>query len=480
MTDSAPVIVWFRQDLRLADNPALDAAVRQKKPVLPIYILDDHNGGDWKMGAASRWWLDRSLRKLSESLDGHLLLLRGDAETVLLELTRELQVRGVYWNRCYEPWRIRRDKKIKELLLAASVPVNSFNGSLLFEPPNTNKPDGTPYRVFTPFFRKGCLQNGIPPRRPLSAPSDISFFSINNPTSPDELQLLPTVAWYEEMAAEWTPGEAGAAARLQEFLASGIRHYEEGRNRPDQRHVSRLSPHLHFGEISPNQAWFSVHERFTAQDLSRDADRFLSELGWREFSYNLLYNEATLPEVNLQSKFDKFPWLDDEESLLCWQKGRTGYPIVDAGMRELWRTGYMHNRVRMIVGSFLVKNLLLHWRHGARWFWDTLVDADLANNSASWQWIAGCGADAAPYFRIFNPVTQGKKFDPQGQYVRHFVPELARLPDKFIHNPWEAPPDVLRTANVALGDDYPQPLVDLKLSRERALAAFKGLRTSSK
>jgi deoxyribodipyrimidine photo-lyase len=277
------------------------------------------------------------------------------------------------------------------------------------------------------------------------------------------------------MADEWSPGEDGAAARLREFLSSGLHHYDEGRNRPDQRYVSRLSPHLHFGELSPNQAWFAVHDSQSSEELTPDADRFLSELGWREFSHNLLFNEPTLPTGNLQRKFDKFPWNDDEKSLRRWQRGQTGYPIVDAGMRELWRTGYMHNRVRMIVGSFLVKNLLLHWLHGARWFWDTLVDADLANNSAGWQWIAGCGADAAPYFRIFNPVTQGKKFDPQGLYVRRFVPELAEMPDKFIHNPWEAPSEVLSVANVALGDNYPEPVVDLKASRERALAAFKSL-----
>jgi deoxyribodipyrimidine photo-lyase len=479
MPDTAPLIIWFRQDLRLTDNPALDAAVRARKPILPVFILDDENAQEWKPGAASRWWLHRSLGNLNASLQGNLRFFYGDAGTILSDLVRNNNVQGVYWNRCYEPWRISRDKQIKNALLEASIAVKSFNGSLLFEPPNTNKPDGTPYRVFTPFYRKGCLKNGIPPRRPLPAPKHLRFSDVVTGLSLDELELMPRINWYEEMATTWTPGEAGAATRLQEFLTTRIENYEEGRNRPDQQYVSRLSPHLHFGEISPNQAWFAVTEKYSGSELTDDADRFLSELGWREFSNNLLYNEPTLTDVNLQRKFDNFPWLDDNDSLQRWQRGQTGYPIVDAGMRELWRTGYMHNRVRMIVGSFLVKNLLLHWRHGACWFWDTLVDADLANNSASWQWIAGCGADAAPYFRIFNPVTQGKKFDPDGKYVRHYIPELAALPNKFIHNPWEAPAELLAEAGVALDSNYPLPIVDLKTSRERALAAFKSLKPAA-
>jgi deoxyribodipyrimidine photo-lyase len=480
MASPSPVVFWFRQDLRLTDNPALAAALEQDRPILPIYVLDDENARDWKMGAVSRWWLHHSLEKLNQSLRGGLILLHGDASVALPELVNSVQAAGVYWNRCYEPWRIARDKEIKESLVRESISVKSFNGSVLFEPPNTNKPDGTPYRVFTPFYRRGCLQNGIPPRQPLPAPADIPVYDCDAGVSLDDLGLLPDIKWYEEIADEWSPGEEGAAARLDEFLSTGIKHYDEGRDRPDRRYVSRLSPHLHFGELSPNQAWFAVHDMFSGKELTTDADRFLSELGWREFSYNLLYNEPALPTENLQRKFDDFPWLDDEDCLHRWQRGATGYPVVDAGMRELWRTGYMHNRVRMIVGSFLVKNLLLHWHHGARWFWDTLADADLASNSASWQWIAGCGADAAPYFRIFNPVTQGKKFDPEGRYVRRFVPELSEMPDKFIHNPWEAPAEVLSAANVTLGDSYPEPVVDLKASRERALAAFKSLGSSSR
>lgn len=451
--------------------------MREGRPVLPIYILDDENAGEWKMGSASRWWLHQSLAELDRAVDGRLILLRGDAKALLPDLIRSVKADSVFWNRCYEPWRVARDAEIKNALQRRAISVRSFNGSVLFEPPNTNKPDGTPYRVFTPFYRRGCLQNGIPPRKPLPAPRNIHWFDSAAGLALDDLELMPEIDWYGEMAEEWAPGEAGANARLLEFLSSGIKHYDEGRNRPDKRYVSRLSPHLHFGELSPNQVWFSVLGDRTVGELTPDEDTFLSELGWREFSNNLLYNEATLPTENLQRKFDGFPWIDDKSHLRRWQRGETGYPIVDAGMRELWRTGYMHNRVRMIVGSFLVKNLLLHWLHGARWFWDTLVDADLANNSASWQWIAGCGADAAPYFRIFNPVTQGKRFDPQGEYVRRFVPEIASIPDRFIHQPWEAPAGVLNSAGVTLGEDYPEPVVDLKSSRERALVAFKSLRS---
>jgi len=475
MPRSTPSIVWFRQDLRLADNPALNAAVQQGHYILPVYILDDDNAGEWKMGAASRWWLHQSLEALNASLQGSLLLLRGNASTILTRLAKDLRAEGVYWNRCYEPWRIAQDTEIKATLLRESIAVKSFNGSLLFEPPNVTKSDGTPYRVFTPFYRKGCLQNGIPPRHPLPAPRDISLHVVDAGLAMDELELMPNIRWYEEISRHWSPGEDGAASRLQEFLLSGICHYDEGRNRPDQSYVSRLSAHLHFGEVSPNQVWFAVREANLGEKLSSDVDRFLSELGWREFSHHLLYNEPTLTEKNLQQKFDRFPWISDDIALRRWQHGETGYPIVDAGMRELWRTGYMHNRVRMVVGSFLVKNLLQHWHHGARWFWDTLVDADLANNSASWQWIAGCGADAAPYFRIFNPVTQGNKFDPEGRYVRRFIPELAAMPDKFVHGPWEAPTSVLDESGVKLGHDYPFPIVELKKSRERALAAFKSL-----
>ena len=442
--------------------------MKRDAPIIPLYILDDHNSGEWKQGSASRWWLHQSLAALNASLDHKMVFESGDPLPVLENLMKETGATEIYWNRCYEPWRVERDKNIKEALKGAK----SFNGSLLFEPNTALKGDGTPYKVFTPFFKKGCLGRAPEPREPLAAPTNLNLYSYESGTL-DDLNLMPDIKWYEEMGQEWQPGEDSAQERLKAFMEEGLNGYKEGRNIPAGINVSRLSPHLHFGEISPNDAWYAAQKTMIAQSCKKDGEHFMSELGWREFSNSLLYHFPDLPRKNLQAKFDAFPWANDDKALLAWQKGQTGYPIVDAGMRELWQTGYMHNRVRMIAGSFLVKNLLLHWHHGEEWFWDTLLDADLANNSASWQWIAGCGADAAPYFRIFNPVTQGQKFDPNGEYVRRFVPELSKIPDKFLHNPWEAPDNVLEYAGITLGDTYPKPIVDLKASRERALNAFK-------
>jgi deoxyribodipyrimidine photo-lyase len=471
--ENSPVIVWFRQDLRLTDNPALDAAVRSGAPLLPVYVLDDVNAGAHAMGAASRWWLHHSLAALDKSLNGGLVFLKGDAKTILPRLARDTGATRIFWNRCYEPWQIERDRSLKAQLMSEDIAVRSFNGFLLFEPGHVLKADGTPYKVFTPFYRKGCLESASAPREPLQRPATLTLFDGHAGEDLADLRLLPDIPWYEEMATLWQPGEAGAEVRLKRFLKNGIDDYKEMRNRPDLENVSRLSPHLHFGEVSPNQAWYAA--KVNGSKDPKDLEHFLSELGWREFSYNLLYHFPDLPFENLQRKFNRFPWRNDSNALARWQQGLTGVPIVDAGMRELWRTGYMHNRVRMVVGSFLVKNLMIDWRHGEAWFRDTLLDADLANNSASWQWIAGCGADAAPYFRIFNPVTQGKKFDPDGAYVRKYVAELKDLPTQFLHNPWEAPTATLDEAGVVLGRDYPRPVVDLKESRERALAAFAAL-----
>lgn len=476
MNGSDAAIVWFRQDLRLIDNPALVAAVETRKPLLPIYILDDLNAGEWALGGASRWWLHHSLMSLNDSLDGQLRVFRGDAEKILPALVHEVCASSVFWNRCYEPWRIARDSRIKTRLRGDGINVRSSNGSLLFEPQHVAKADGTPYKVFTPFFRKGCLIGAPEPRFPLTVPVVGEFCRIKPVGNIDSLELLPAINWHEDIEMNWTPGQQGALDRLDQFLENGIRNYREGRDRPDQENVSRLSPHLHFGEVSPNQVWHASNQLKGVARIENEVEHFQSELGWREFSHHLLYHWPSIARDNLQKKFDKFPWRDDASALLRWQTGRTGYPIVDAGMRELWRTGFMHNRVRMIVGSFLVKNLMLHWHHGEDWFWDTLLDADLANNSASWQWIAGCGADAAPYFRIFNPVTQGQKFDPEGVYVRQYLPELSGLSNKFIHRPWEAPPEELAHAGITLGTDYPEPIVDLKASRERALDAFRSLK----
>lgn len=464
-------IHWFRQDLRLADNPALTQAARHKQ-VLPIYILDDGTAGEYALGGASRWWLHHSLASLNDSLGGRLSVYQGNPHDILGDILARFDVGAVYWNRCYEPWRTARDTKIKEHLKTKGVDARTYNGSLLWEPWTIQKQDGTPYKVFTPFYRKGCLQAG-PPREPLPMPEGIDYLcDRQGHAGIHALNLLPRIRWDKQLQPHWQSGETGAQKRFQGFIDEGLASYKDGRNIPSKPYVSRLSPYLHCGEISPNELWH------TARSLGDDEniDHFCSELGWREFSYSQLYHNPGLPRKNLQSRFDAFPWVENEEYLRAWQKGQTGIPMVDAGMRELWQTGYMHNRVRMIVGSFLVKNLRLHWHYGERWFWDTLVDADLANNSASWQWIAGCGADAAPYFRIFNPVTQGHKFDPDGSYVRKYVPEIARLPDKYLFSPWEAPGPVLQEAGIKPGDTYPVPIVDLRQSREAALNAFQSLR----
>ncbi len=477
MATTPTALVWFRQDLRVADNPALHAAAASGARVLALFIHDDDAAGEWRPGAASRSWLKRSLDALDKSLDGNLLELRGNPLDLVPDLVKNLGIGSVYWNRCIEPWRMNYETSIKEQLLASSIPVKTFNGSLLWDPPTINKPDGTPYRVFTPYYRKGCLENGIPPREPLPAPRNLEL------VSPEDLALTDGLRDSVEPVTDsidfsiWNPGETGASESLDRFLREAVSQYDRQRDIPGVTGTSRLSPHLHFGEISPNQVWHTVLEHFANGKLPEDADRYLSEIGWREFSYYLLYHNPNLPDTNLQRRFDRFPWGVNDELLRAWQQGRTGFPIVDAGMRELATTGYMHNRVRMITASFLVKNLLTDWRHGARWFWEHLVDADLANNSASWQWVAGCGADAAPYFRIFNPVTQSKKFDPEGTYVRRHVPELAAMPDKYIHSPFDAPPAILEQAGVSLGETYPNPVADLSLSRQAALDAYRSTGT---
>ena len=474
-TNEDIIIFWFRQDLRIVDNPGLSKSLKSDK-VLPIYILDDTNSNDFAMGAASRWWLHNSLRELNKNLDNKLSLYKGDPSEILESLSFRFNIKGIYWNRCYEPWRIERDKKIKSKFIEKDIIVETFNSALLWEPWEILKSDNTPYKVFTPYYRKGCLMSEAP-RKPLSAPNlNTLFEDKQNILQLDDLNLLPRIKWYEEMEKLWEPGEKGAHKKLESFLSDGLAGYKEGRNFPSKKNVSQLSAHMHFGEISPNQVWHRAKLKKDLPRIEKDLDHFLSELGWREFSYNLLFHFPELPRENLQKKFDNFPWIDNEILFDKWKKGLTGYPIVDAGMRELWQTGYMHNRVRMIVGSFLVKNLLLHWHKGEEWFWDCLIDADLASNSASWQWVAGSGADAAPYFRIFNPILQGKRFDPDGSYIKKFIPELEQLPSKYLFSPWEAPIEVLSEANIELGSDYPEPIVDLIKSRDRALEAFSTIR----
>ena len=466
-------IHWFRQDLRISDNPALTSAT-QLGEVFPVYIFDTVNSGEYPMGAVQKIWLHYSLKALNKALGGKLLVYSGDPLKILSELITEYQIDKVFWNRCYEPWQIARDKKIKAELNKKDKEVLSFNGSLLWEPWEILKKDGSPYKVFTPFFRRGCL-SAKEPRLPISTPANLSFNdSIITGLKIDELNLVPDEPWVKKIIQKWQIGEDFAQEKVTEFVKNGLKDYKDGRNFPSKTNVSRLSPHLHWGEVSPNQVWYQAIE--SDPELSRNTDHFLSELGWREFSNSLLYFFPNMPKKNLQPRFDNFDWIEDCKLLKAWQSGATGFPIVDAGMRELWDTGYMHNRVRMIVGSFLVKNLRIHWHYGAAWFWDCLVDADLANNSAGWQWIAGCGADAAPYFRVFNPILQGEKFDKEGHYTRTYVPELTNLPNKYLHAPWMAPELILEQADIKLGKTYPKPVIDLKLSRDRALAAFANLK----
>ncbi len=470
-------IVWFRQDLRLADNPAL-AFAAARGPVLPLYVLDDATPPpQWRMGGASRWWLRHSLAALRDSLGG-LAILRGDPRDLVVDLARRSGATSVVWNRCYEPSAIARDSAIKASLRETGVEARSFNASLLNEPWEITTQGGGPYKVFTPYWR-ACLARPVAP--PAPAPEFRVDLSGVSGLALDDLALTPNKPdWAAGWDRLWTPGEAGARARLADFLDAGLAGYGDLRDRCDLPHVSRLSPHLHFGEVSPRQVWASA--RMAAAQtpaLRRDADKFLSEIGWREFSHHLLFHFPTLPDRNWKAAFDAFEWRDSVADPRAWRKGMTGYPFVDAGMRELWRTGTMHNRVRMIAASFLVKHLRVDWRAGEAWFWDTLLDADLANNAAGWQWVAGSGADASPFFRIFNPVTQGRKFDPQGAYVRRWCPELARLPDEFIHAPFEAPAGVLAQAGVRLGETYPRPIVDHALARAAALDGYAAVKAAS-
>ncbi len=457
-------IFWFRQDLRLSDNPAWIAAAGMGA-VLPVYILDDENAGENAMGAASRVFLHHALRALNERLDGHLHVYRGRAEQILASLVTDHNAQGVIWNRCYEPWRIKRDQALKARLEAQNLSARSFNGSLLWEPWEVRKSDGEMYKVFTPFYR-AALAVDAPPR-PESAPS--VTLAERGGDGLESLELLPHKNWHQALCAHWQISEKAAQAQLREFVANRLNDYAKGRDYPAQNAISKLSPHLHFGTISPRQAWHA------ANASSEGAAVFRRELGWREFSYHLLYHFPNLRRKNWQSKFDHFPWEQDDAALRAWQKGQTGIPIIDAGMRELWQTGFMHNRVRMVVASFLTKNLRLDWRLGEAWFWDCLLDADHASNAASWQWVAGSGADAAPYFRIFNPVLQSEKFDKEGKYIRQFVPELGALEGRYIHAPWKAPKEVLQKAQITLGEGYPLPIVDLASSRQAALEAYAQL-----
>jgi deoxyribodipyrimidine photo-lyase len=472
---ATPSIVWFRRDLRLADNPALAAAAATGRPIVPLYILDD-SAAAWRPGAASRWWLHHSLQALAADLAvrGTPLVLRhGRAAETLARLAAETGARAVYVNRCFEADAMADDDAIAATLAGRRIDLQRSGAALLFEPSAIASKAGTPYKIFSQFWA-ACLAAPEPPA-PQPAPARLVPHQHVIDSEPlASWQLVPRAPdWAGGLRAAWTPGEAGAQARLAAFIDGAIDGYAVNRDRPGVAGTSHLSPHLHFGEIGPRQVWHAIR---AAVGPGEDSTRFLAELGWREFSHHTLVHFPRLPDHNLRPAFDRFPWAPDAASLRAWQRGQTGYPIVDAGMRELWRTGWMHNRVRMIVASFLVKHLLQPWQTGAAWFWDTLVDADLANNAANWQWVAGSGTDAAPYFRIFNPVLQGEKFDASGDYIRGNVPALARLPARWIHKPWQAPADVLAAAGVVLGRDYPHPVVDHAAARARALRAFAALK----
>ncbi len=472
---TATSLVWFRQDLRLADNPALSEAAR-RGPVTAVYILDDETPGEWKMGGASRWWLHGSLASLAASLEKlgvPLVLRRGRADSVLLELARQAQADAVFWNRCYEPYATARDTRIKAGLEAAGIQATSFSASLLHEPWAVKTGGGTPFRVFTPYWRAA---RAIDVDTPLPVPKDIVGGMKVASERLEAWKLLPTHPdWAGGIRATWKPGEAEARKRFQSFIDESVHRYASHRDQPSVDASSRLSPYLHFGEISPRQIWHAVQGELTKgnADVTANADKFFSEVAWRDFSYYTLFHFPDLPEKPFDRKFENFPYVTDNELLHAWQGGRTGYPLIDAGIRQLWQTGWMHNRVRLAASSFLVKHLRISWREGERWFWDTLVDADLANNSLGWQWIAGSGPDASPWFRVFNPTLQARKFDPQGHYIRRFVPELAKLPDKYLHAPWEAPADVLAQAGVQLGKTYPVPIVDHAKARLAAISVFK-------
>ncbi len=469
-------LVWFRQDLRLADNPALHAAVA-RGAVLPVYVVDDATPGRWAWGGASRWWLRRSLEALARDLEARgsrLVLAAGDPLEALFELAARAEADAVVWNRCYEPHATARDRAVKTGLRARGLEVASYNGALLFEPWTVATGAGEPYKVYTPFAR-ACFRSQPPPR-PLPVPerwtSPKVASTITLPAIHDDRM---TTDWTNGLVAAWTPGETSALEALSAFLEDKVANYGDNRNRPDLVGTSRLSPHLHWGELSPRQAWHATLARSGEGDAPAAGsghETFVKELLWREFGYHILYHFPNLPTAPLKDAFRDFPWASDKSNRNAWRFGRTGYPIVDAGMRELRTTGWMHNRVRMIAGSFLVKHLLEDWQHGASWFWDNLVDADLASNTLGWQWVAGCGPDAAPYFRVFNPVLQGQKFDPDGAYVRRWVPELAEVPTPDLHAPWEARDEVLAKAGVRLGETYPKPVVAHKPARQRALDAF--------
>ena len=469
-------IVWFRRDLRLADHSPLLAACARGEPVLPVFIWDPAPG-PWATGAASRVWLHHSLVALAQSLEalGSRLLLRaGPVEQVLAELARDGSATTLMFNRRLEPAERVLEARLARTL-TPGLELRTFGDGQLLDPSKLQTGSGQPYRVFTPFWRRvrELLRLAAPGAAPATLPTPRTWPS---GATLDELHLLPRIPWDHGINAHWHMGEHAAQTRLAHFVAEGADDYLAQRDLPAVDGVSRLSPHLHFGEVSPRQVWHAVAAAAAAQGLMTVPDNrlgWLRQLVWREFAQHLLAHFPETTDAPLREDFATFPWLTDPVGVARWQRGETGFPIVDAGMKELWHTGWMHNRVRMIVASFLTKDIGAHWLEGARWFWDTLVDADLANNTLGWQWTAGCGADAAPYFRVFNPILQSTRFDPDGSYLRRWLPALSRLPTADLHAPWAAPPLTLAAAGVRLGSDYPEPMLDHGVARAAALARLK-------
>ncbi len=475
-------LVWLRRDLRLLDNPALYYGCALNQPTFVLYILDESL---YPLGGAQRWWLHYSLESLQKNLlkqKAQLVLKKGDSEKILLNLIKTQNISHVFWNDSYEPLVIKRDSYLRERFKKMGVTIESFNGSLLNHPEQIKNQQNSFFKVFTYYWKACCMQQKLKHLLPMPDFNSLRHDAIKalDGESLFNWNLLPqNPDWSIGFKKYWQPGETAAKKQLKNFIESHLTDYAHGRDFPAQSKTSLLSPYLHFGEISPWQIYHALKQIEIEKPVARKSiERYLTELGWREFSYYLLYHYPELPDKNFKTQFDRFNWVKNKKLLQAWQKGKTGYPIVDAGMRQLWHTGYMHNRVRMIVASFLIKDLLIDWRFGAAWFWDTLVDADLANNSASWQWVAGSGVDAAPYFRIFNPVLQGEKFDSAGDYVRMWVPELKRLSAKYIHKPWEASKTILEEANIRLDTDYPLPVVKHDEARQRALALYKAIGSS--
>ena len=473
MTQSSAVILWLRNDLRLHDNPALTAAIETGQPIIAVYILEEFAGNPWPMGGASKWWLVEALKSLQQDLLFYhlpLILRKGDPLTILKDLAQQSNAGRVFWTRRYDPFLIEQDKIIKNTLNELGIRADSYKGALLHEPWAIRNSQGQPFRVFTPYWK--AIRH-LPIAE--ECPKPTSMTPYQGSLSSDDLNAWPLQAhWTEKMQKHWTFGEKAVQQRWKDFCRNNLKDYSNMRDRPDFAATSKLSPYLHWGQISPRQIWHDIHKIVVDHpELENGKESFLRELAWREFNHHLLFYSPGLPSKAWHQEFDAIKWQNDETILKIWQQGKTGYPLIDAGMKELWQTGWMHNRVRMIVASFLVKNLQISWVQGERWFWDTLVDGDLAQNAANWQWVAGCGADAAPYFRVFNPVLQARKFDPDGSYVRRWLPQLGKLPKEYIFEPYGAPPDILKKAGIELGKNYPYPIVDLKQSRASALDLYR-------